>query len=116
MKAHIRTKHGTFEADGATPKDLFKKMAAIHEVFSEDCCGICGNESIRMVVRPNKKGNLFFEYQCQDYKCGGYLSVGQSEQKPGELFPVRKLMPNGKPSFKEGDFGKTNGWTTYRGE
>lgn len=114
MKAHPKTKHGTFEVEGATAKDLFRAMASIQEVFSEEACGLC-QQAVRLAVRE-VDGNEFFEYQCQNGSCGAFLSIGQSKKKPGELFPVRKLMPNGKPSFKSGSFGAHRGWTKYRGK
>lgn len=112
MKAHVKTRHGTFEAEGNTTKELFKKVAAIQEVFSEEKCNLCESTSIRMVARE-VDGVEFFEYRCD---CGAVLSMGQSKTKQGELFPNRKLLPNGKPDFKKGNFGKHRGWTKYRGD
>ncbi len=114
MKAKFSTSLVTFELEAPTPRELFKLIAETQEVFGEKECGCCHKTNIRFAVR-SISGNDFFEMQCLD--CNSFLSIGQSKQKPGQLFPVRKLTEQGKPSFKNGKYdAKNKGWTKYRGE
>lgn len=113
MKARFATPLVTFELEASTPKDMFKLIAETQEVFGEKACGKCGKCNIRFVVRT-VDGNDYFEFQCLD--CGARLSLGQSKQKPGHLFPIRKLNKQGKPDRKTGEYdAKGKGWTMYRG-
>jgi hypothetical protein len=77
-----------FEVEGAGQKEIFKEIALIQEIFGEEKCGICGNSSIRYIVR-NVEGNDYYELRCNESKCGGILSFGQ-HKKGGTLFPKRK--------------------------
>jgi hypothetical protein len=113
FKGKLNTKLVQFELEASSQKDMFKLLADTQEVFDEETCGLCGSESLKFVVR-NVDGNDFHEMLCR--KCGARLSFGQSKQKPGSLFPIRKLTPDGRPSRKEGEYGKHRGWTKYRGE
>lgn len=75
-----------FELEGSGQKEIFKELAIIQEVFSEEKCGLCGSTNFRFVVR-NVDGNDYYELRCQD--CGGILAFGQ-HKKGGTLFPKRK--------------------------
>lgn len=85
----------TFELEGEGQKEIFKELATIQEIFSEEKCGLCSSENIRFVVR-NVDGNDYYELRCID--CGAVLAFGQ-HKKGGTLFPKRKdddgnYMPN----------------------
>lgn len=85
----------TFELEGEGQKEIFKELATIQEIFSEEKCGLCGSNNIRFVVR-NVDGNDYYELRCLD--CGAVLAFGQ-HKKGGTLFPKRKdddgnYMPN----------------------
>lgn len=114
MKARFSTQLVTFELEANTQAELFKLLAETQEVFGERCCGMCDKGNLRFVVRE-VDGNHYHEYHCLD--CNAKLSLGQSRQNKGSLFPIRKLTAQGKPSRKEGTFDtKHRGWTKYRGE
>jgi hypothetical protein len=115
MKAHVRCKWATVEVEGENPKNLFSAISRAYEVFSEPCCGLCGKDDIRPVVRvvtSGKKTFEYFEYQCNS--CFAKLSLGQSNEGGG-LFPKRKLDKEGKPDLQNGEYGPHRGWTKYRG-
>lgn len=113
MKAKFSTPLVTFELEAATQKELFKTIADTQEVFGESKCGLCSSPNIKFVVRTID-GNDYHEFQCAE--CGAKLSLGQSKQRPGHLFPIRKLTREGKPSRKDGTYdAKNKGWTKYRG-
>lgn len=85
----------TFELEGEGQKEIFKELATIQEIFSEEKCGLCGSQNIKFVVR-NVDGNDYYELRCLD--CGAILAFGQ-HKKGGTLFPKRKdddgnYMPN----------------------
>lgn len=101
------------KVSGDTPKDLFSEMAMAYEVFGETNCGLCHSTNIRPKHRQVEKYH-YYEYECQD--CRAKLQMGQLQDNSGGLFPVRKLMPNGKPHFRDGDYGEHEGWTRYRGD
>lgn len=101
-----------FEITGDTQAELFKEMAAAHEVFGVTECKLCKGP-IKPVVRTNNEGDDFFEYHC--LKCFARLALGQNK-KGGGLFPIRKLTKEGKPDRTTGSFGNHDGWTQYRGE
>lgn len=120
MKATIKTALGTFEVEGDSQVELWKAIASTQEVFNESKCGLCGCNSIQVVVRKNKDGDEFCEYRCLGFleskqACRAYLYLGQNK-KGGGLFPVRALDEKGKPDRENGKFGKHRGWTRYRGE
>lgn len=105
------------EVEAPDQKGLFKELAKANEVFGEKQCGKCKKTNIMFVCR-NVDGNDFFEYKCND--CGAKLSMGQSKQKPGELFPKRKIITKGeyagKPDNKKGEYDfQSQGWTMFRG-
>lgn len=103
--------------EGRTQKEIFDALAMADEVFGEKCCGLCKSNDIRFAKRV-VDGNDFYEMACT--KCGARLSFGQSKKRPGELFPIRKLIQEGpekgKPSRKDGSYDQSNGWTKYRGK
>ena len=113
MKATLATPTVTFELEAATPKELFKLIAETQEVFGERHCGRCGSEDLRFVCR-SVDSHDFYEQVCES--CTAKLVFGQSKQRTGHIFPVRKLDRDGKPSWKDGEPSDTNGWTLYRGQ
>lgn len=76
----------TFELEASGQKEIFKELALIQEIFSEEKCGLCGSQNLRFIVR-NVEGNDYYELRCND--CGALLAFGQ-HKKGGTLFPKRK--------------------------
>lgn len=111
--ARIRTATVEFEIQSETEKDLFRGIAEIQEVFGETQCGLCKHDQLRYVVRK-VADNEFYELLCEH--CRGKLVFGVLKATPGKLFPIRKLLPNGKPSWKDGEINEHRGWTQWRGE
>jgi len=107
------------EAEGPTQKIVYDQLASAAEVFGARECGLCGTKDITFGKR-NVEGNDFYEVVCLNHECGARLSMGQSKQRPGELFPIRKLIASGpeagKPSRKKGVDSESKGWTKYRGQ
>lgn len=118
MKAHVRLGQLTFQIEAETQKEMFKNIASVQEVFSEECCGLCKGTELRFVVRE-VEGNEFPELHCLNPECKAKLAYGQAKTG-GVLFPIRKLVESGpeagKPHRKTGKPGKHNGWTKYRGK
>lgn len=84
-----------FELEGSGQKEVFKELATIQEIFSEDKCGLCKKDDLKFIVR-NVESNDYYELRCND--CGAVLAFGQ-HKKGGTLFPKRKddennLLPN----------------------
>ncbi len=107
------------EVEGSTQKELFSALASATEVFGEKACGRCEGEVV--FAKRNVDGNDFFEMACINPECRARLSIGQSKARPGELFPIRKVITKGpekgKPSRKDGEYDTENlGYTTYRGQ
>jgi len=75
-----------FEIEGSGQKEVFKELAIVQEVFSEENCGACKKDNIKYVVR-NVDDNDYYELRC--LSCGAALSFGQ-HKKGGTLFPKRK--------------------------
>lgn len=75
-----------FELEASGQKEIFKELAVIQEIFSEEKCGLCSSTNFKFVVR-NVDGNDYYELRCHD--CGGILAFGQ-HKKGGTLFPKRK--------------------------
>ena len=108
MKAHYRTASGriTFEIEGETPKDLFKKVAGLQEVFeAETTCGCCEGKDIRFQVRT-VEDNDYFELVCQDINCRARFQFGQNK-KGGGLFPKRR---------DESGWLANGGWSKWEGK
>lgn len=76
----------TFELEASGQKEIFKELALIQEIFSEEKCGLCGSKNLKFIVR-NVEGNDYYELRCSD--CGALLAFGQ-HKKGGTLFPKRK--------------------------
>ena len=87
-----------FELEGSGQKEIFKELALIQEIFSEEKCGLCGSTNLKFIVR-NVDNNDYFELRCND--CGAILSYGQ-HKKGGTLFPKRK--------DEEGNYIPNKGW------
>lgn len=66
-----------FELEGAGQKEIFKELALIQEIFSEEKCGLCGSTSIKFIVR-SVEGNDYYELRCND--CGAILAYGQHKR------------------------------------
>jgi hypothetical protein len=114
LKAHYRVKPELmFELEAKEQKDIFRQVAEIQEVFSEKCCGLCGDTNLKFTVR-NVEDNEFYEMRCTKPGCFGKLAYGQNK-KGGTIYPIRKLK-NGVPAKTDDvepfDF-KTNGWHVY---
>ena len=92
----------TFELEGSGQKEIFKELAIIQEIFSEEKCGLCGSTSFKFIVR-NVDGNDYFELRWSD--CGAILSFGQ-HKKGGTLFPRRK--------DDAGSYLPNKGWHKYQ--
>jgi len=75
-----------FELEGSGQKEVFKELATVQEIFSEEHCGVCKKDNIKYVVR-NVDDNDYYELRC--LSCGAALSFGQ-HKKGGTLFPKRK--------------------------
>jgi hypothetical protein len=108
------------EVEGSNQVELFGRLAEAAEVFGEQECGMCQSKDITFIRRSNN-GNDFYEMACQNPGCGARLSMGQSRQLKGQLFPIRKIVKSGpdkgRPSRKDGDYDNENrGWTKYRGK
>jgi hypothetical protein len=93
-----------FELEGSGQKEIFKELAIIQEIFSEEKCGLCNSTNFKFVVR-NVDGNDYYELRCQ--ACGGILSFGQ-HKKGGTLFPKRKDDNN--------NWLEHNGWHKWQKE
>lgn len=75
-----------FELEGSGQKEIFKELATVQEIFSEEKCGVCKKDHIKFVVR-NVDSNDYYEMRC--LSCGATLAFGQ-HKKGGTLFPKRK--------------------------
>lgn len=91
----------TFELEGEGQKEIFKELATIQEIFSEEKCGLCGSTNIKFVVR-SVDGNDYYELRCND--CGAVLAFGQ-HKKGGTLFPKRK--------DDDGNYMSNRGWHKF---
>jgi hypothetical protein len=76
----------SFELEGSGQKEIFKELALIEEIFSENQCGLCNKSNIKHSIR-NVDDNNYYELRCGD--CGAVLAFGQ-HKKGGTLFPKRK--------------------------
>jgi hypothetical protein len=114
MKAIVPMKICTVEIEGQSVKDIFREIATLSEIFSEEKCGLCRGNEIRPNTR-NVKNFEYFEMICLNPKCRARLSFGQKADGTG-IFPTRKLDANGKPDRENGTYGQHNGWSKYRGE
>jgi hypothetical protein len=92
----------SFELEAAGQKEIFKELALIQEIFSEDKCGLCKTTNLKSIVR-NVEGNDYYELRCMD--CGAVLSFGQ-HKKGGTLFPKRK--------DDENNWLPNNGWHKWQ--
>lgn len=75
-----------FELEASGQKEIFKELALIQEIFSEEKCGLCSSTNLRFVVR-SVESNDYYELRCNE--CGAVLAFGQ-HKKGGTLFPKRK--------------------------
>jgi hypothetical protein len=92
----------SFELEAAGQKEIFKELALIQEIFSEDTCGLCKSTNLKFIVR-SVEGNDYYELRCMD--CGAILSFGQ-HKKGGTLFPKRK--------DDENNWLPNNGWHKWQ--
>lgn len=91
-----------FELEGSGQKEIFKELATVQEIFSEEKCGLCQKDHIKFVVR-NVEGNDYYEMRC--LSCGAALAFGQ-HKKGGTLFPKRKDENN--------NWLDNNGWHKWQ--
>ena len=116
MEMQVKLPNGTFiKLYGDSDTDLFESWAHVHEIFAEEKCALCGCTKLRPVVRVNADDDKFYELHCQGEGCYARLTYGQNK-KGDTLFPRRKLTKDGKPDLSEGEFGKHQGWTKFRGD
>jgi len=92
----------TFELEGSGQKEIFKELALIQEIFSEEKCALCKSSNLKFIVR-NVDGNDYYELRCAD--CGAILAFGQ-HKKGGTLFPKRK--------DDNGNYLPNKGWHKYQ--
>jgi hypothetical protein len=92
----------TFELEASGQKEIFKELALIQEIFSEEKCGLCSSTNLKFIVR-NVDGNDYYELRCAD--CGALLAFGQ-HKKGGTLFPKRK--------DDNGNYLPNKGWHKYQ--
>lgn len=103
MKAHYKSPNGrmVFEVEGETPKNLFRSIAELQELFeTEESCGVCNSLNIRLSHRVIDN-NEYFGLRCA---CGAEFSFGQKRQGGG-LFPKR--------NDAEGNALPHRGWKIY---
>lgn len=87
MKMHYKAGPMTFEIEGASPKELFKKIATVQEIFDTDkMCGACNSPDVRFRSRQVDDFE-FFEIACET--CTARLQFGQLK-KGGGLFVKRR--------------------------
>jgi hypothetical protein len=91
-----------FELEGSGQKEVFKELATVQEIFSEERCGACKKDNIKYVVR-NVDDNDYYELRC--LSCGAALSFGQ-HKKGGTLFPKRK--------DENGNWLENSGWHKWQ--
>lgn len=94
----------TFELEGSGQKEIFKELAAIQEIFSEEKCGLCSKNNLKFIVR-NVDSNDYYELKCGD--CSAVLAYGQ-HKKGGTLFPKRK--------DDDGNYLPNKGWYKWNKE
>ena len=80
MKAHYKTQTQagrlTFEVEGQTPKDMFRGIAEIEQIFDADpTCGCCNSANIGRRVRV-VDDNDYYELYCKD--CTATLTFHQN--------------------------------------
>ena len=86
-----------FDIEAPSPKELFKKIATVQEIFDTDkVCGACQSTRVRFKHRTVDDYE-FFEISCED--CTARLQFGQLK-KGGGLFVKRRdddghELPNG---------------------
>ena len=108
------------EVEGKSQTDVFDQLATASEVFGESCCGMCEGTDFRFAKRIVGTDE-YYELVCTNGDCGAKLSFGLSKQKKGEMFPIRKIIQEGKergrPNRKNGTYDKKHrGWTKYKGQ
>lgn len=95
-----------FKIDGKNPKDIFKQLSTIQEIFSINKCEACGGTDIHYVVRT-VEDNDYYEMVCQNKECRAKLALGQTK-KGDQLFCKRK--------DKEGKWLPNSGWSRWTPE
>jgi hypothetical protein len=89
IEAQYKTRDGhlILKVQGETPKDLFRQLSMVQDIFEAgDSCGCCNSKNIRFRVRTHE-GMDFYELLCQD--CAAQFSFGQ-HKTGGTLFPKRR--------------------------
>lgn len=67
-----------FDVTADTEPELFKSIARVQEIFAVSCCGNCGSEDVRFVVRSAAKKSKWQEIVCQ--KCHAKLLYSTTEE------------------------------------
>ena len=91
----------TAEIEGDSVRDVFESISQVQEVFGENCCGKCGNDDVKFVVRTVDENN-YYEIRCNS--CKAKLAFG-ADKKGGGLFPKRK--------DPDGNWLPDNGWMKW---
>jgi len=102
----------TFEVEAESVKELFEKLASLHDVFNPGPCPTAKDGyNMRPQVRtvPDKKNPKktydYYEWVCMEN--GMKLKLGQNQNGVG-LFPKRKDA--------DGQYLENNGWSHYKSE
>lgn len=98
------TKNG-ITVSGDKMVEVFKELADLQEIFSNDQCGKCKNKELKFIVRSDKDENEYYELHCGNSKCRARFAFGQMKGKEGKLFPKRK--------DKEGNWLPDGGWVRW---
>jgi len=103
-KLSLLNRRLVIEAGANDPKELFKQLGQVAEIFEADtCCGACGS----LEIRPNcRTVDSYDYYSLHCSACGAELTFGQ--RKDGGLFAKRK--------DDSGNCLEDNGWRRYKSQ
>lgn len=78
------------EAEAADPKEMFRRIATLDEIFGIHECGNCKSENLKFVHRTaNRKDNgaacEYYSIKCRD--CHHEFKFGQKQAAGQPLFP-----------------------------
>ncbi len=123
VSKQILTKTGkytgvTLHSEGKDSVELFENMAKLQEVFSDTYAqkgDKFGNDVVFRV--RDVGGNKFYELFCPSLKAK--LPFGVSKERPGDLYPKRTKMEDGKVAKDENDrtvYLPDRGWRVWNNE
>jgi hypothetical protein len=94
-----------FEVDVSTGKQAFEVVAAVQELFEEECCGCCKSTKVRCQVRHSGDGKyVYYSLVCGD--CAATLDFGQKQD--GKSLFVKRQDKDTKAKLPN------NGWYHYQ--